>query len=65
MTAEEPTTQQLKVAQTRRAEHESGAAAGAADPDEHAIHARRADKAEYLRERLAEREASEDEHEER
>lgn len=62
---ENPTTQELKAVQAHRAVRESGAAADAADPDEQAVHERRADKAAYLSERLAEREASEHDDEER
>jgi hypothetical protein len=61
---DEPSAQELKLGQGRRAEAEREAAEGAADPDEQATHGRRAEKADYLRDRLAEREASEREGEE-
>ncbi len=52
----EPTTQELRLAQTRRAAGEQEAARGAEDEEATAVHDRRAEKADYLRARLAERE---------
>ena len=55
---EDPTTQELRTDQLRRERAERRQAAGA--PTEEALeHARRADKAAYLRERLEEREEAE------
>ena len=65
MTEEDPTTEELRVAQIRR-ERDERADAGDATVDEEAEqHERRADKAAYLKEQLekraeAEREASRD-----
>jgi hypothetical protein len=59
MDGEEPTTEQLEAVQSERARRERGAADDSPDPDETAQHERRADKASYLREKLAERERSE------
>ena len=56
---EEPTTQELAAEQVQRELTERRAQEGAADQEEQLTHARRADKARYLRERLAERERSE------
>ena len=61
MPEEEPTTQELKTAQAERAEEEARRAGEAARPDEVHAHERRADKAAYLRDRLAEAERSETE----
>jgi hypothetical protein len=55
----EPTTQEMKAVQAERAEDEQRRAAGADRPDEARAHERRADKAAYLRDRLAEAERSE------
>ncbi len=55
----EPTTEELRLTQARRAESEHTAAGTAQDPDEAAVHDRRAEKADYLRARLAEREEAE------
>jgi len=55
----EPTTQELKAVQAERADDESQRAADADQPDEARAHERRADKAKYLRDRLAEAERSE------
>jgi hypothetical protein len=56
---EDPTTQELKVRQLQR-EVEERERAREADTDEGTgSHQRRADKAEYLREKLEEREESE------
>ena len=59
MPDDEPTTQELKTAQAERAENESRRAEEADKPDEAQAHERRADKAAYLRDRLAEAERSE------
>lgn len=56
---EEPTIQELRIVQDERAAAESSAAESAAGEEEAAQHARRADKAAYLRAKLAEREESE------
>ena len=61
MPEEEPTTQELKAVQAERAEDESRRAGEADRPDEAHAHERRADKAAYLRDRLAEAERSESE----
>ena len=59
MDGEEPTTQDLRLGQLRREREEREQAARSdSDADEHA-HERRADKAAYLRGKLAERERSE------
>jgi hypothetical protein len=58
---EEPTTQELKAAQIQRETLERRQAEVAIDEDETAQHARRAEKAQYLREKLEEREQSEQE----
>jgi hypothetical protein len=56
---EEPTTQELKAAQVQREAVERRQAEAAVDEEETAQHARRAEKAHYLREKLKEREESE------
>jgi hypothetical protein len=56
---DEPTTQELKALQATRASEEARRAGEAARPDEARAHTRRADKAAYLRDRLAEAERSE------
>ena len=56
---DEPTTQELKTAQAERSHEEAQRAAGADQPDEARAHERRAEKAAYLRDRLAEAERSE------
>ncbi len=63
---EDPTTQELRVAQLRRENSERDHAEQAPTDDAAAAHTRRAEKTAYLRERLedraeAEREASRDE----
>ncbi len=60
MTGEDPTTEQLQAVQVERVREEIDAAARAPEPDETAQHARRADKAGYLRDKLAERRESEE-----
>ena len=62
---DEPTTEELRVAQVRRELHERDSARGAFDEHDTAQHERRADKAEYLRRRLEERERAEREAAER
>ena len=59
MPEDEPTTQELKAVQSGRAEDERRRAADADQPDEARAHKRRAEKAAYLRDRLAEAERSE------
>ena len=59
MPDEEPTTQELKAVQAERAADEQRRAGDAEQPDEARAHERRADKAAYLRDRLAEAERSE------
>lgn len=56
---DEPTTQELASEQVQRELTERRAQEGAADREEQLAHRRRADKARYLREKLAEREESE------
>ncbi len=55
----EEDTQRLRAVQEHRAADEAVAAERAPDPEEEHLHARRADRAAYLRDRLAERERSE------
>jgi hypothetical protein len=55
----ERSTEELEAQQRRREAAEGGRAREASDADERAQHARRADKAGYLRRRLAERAAAE------
>ena len=59
MSDDEPTTEQLKIAQAGRAAEEARQAETADEPAEERAHARRAEKAAYLRDRLAEAERSE------
>ena len=61
---EEPVTQELRLAQERRETDEVKMVKESQTPDEAAQHARRADKAAYLREKLEERAESERELEE-
>ena len=56
---EDPTTQELKALQAERADTEARRAAGADQPDEARAAERRAAKAAYLRDRLAEAERAE------
>jgi hypothetical protein len=56
---DDTTTQELATEQIQRELTERRAQEGAADQEEQLTHSRRADKARYLRERLAEREQSE------
>ncbi len=55
----EPTTQELRLDQIQREREEHARLENAATPDEAAAAARRADKAAYLKEKLAEQEARE------
>ncbi len=57
----DPETQELQLDQLRREHAERDAAEGTDEPAEAAQHARRADRAAYLAEKLAERARSEDE----
>jgi hypothetical protein len=59
MADDEHKTEELKIVQADREAAEREAAASAVDEDEVAQHARRADKARYLRQKLEEREQSE------
>ncbi len=59
MSPEEPTTEQLRAVFAERAEREAEQASDAPEDAERRAHARRADKASYLEEKLAEQEASE------
>ena len=59
MSPEEPTTEQLRAIFSERAEREAEQADVAADDAERRAHARRSEKAEYLKEKLAEQEESE------
>ncbi len=52
---EDPTTQELRLEQLRREEAEREEAREAGSEDEAEQHGRRAEKAEYLREKLEER----------
>ena len=54
MTPDEPTTEQLRAEFAARAEDEAARAEEAGEPAERRAHARRADKAAYLEEKLAE-----------
>jgi hypothetical protein len=56
---DDPTTQELATEQIQRELTERRAQEGSADEEQLLTHSRRADKARYLRERLAEREQSE------
>jgi hypothetical protein len=56
---EDPTTQELRLEQLRREASEREAASGGTTPDDTEQHERRADKAEYLREKLEQRAQSE------
>jgi hypothetical protein len=57
--AEEPTTEQLRAIQSDRAQSEEQQASEAEEAAERRTHARRADKAAYLRDKLAEQAESE------
>jgi hypothetical protein len=56
---EDPDTKELREAQARRVREELARAQVAPDEEEETQHARRADKAEYLRRKLEERAESE------
>jgi hypothetical protein len=56
---DEPTTQELRALQDTRVSEERRRAAEAEEPADERTHERRADKADYLREKLAERERAE------
>lgn len=60
--SEDPQTAELKIEQLRREADEQQRASEANDEEETAQHARRADKARYLREKLEERAESERKH---
>ena len=57
--SEDPDTKELRAAQARRVREELDLARAASDDEEESQHARRADKAEYLRQKLDERAQSE------
>ena len=59
MSEEDPDTKELRAVQARRVREELAQAQVAADEEEQSQHARRADKAEYLRQKLEERAESE------
>lgn len=56
----DPKTEEMQLEQLQRERAERDQAEGAADATEEHTHARRADRAAYLREKLAERARSED-----
>ncbi len=56
---EDPDTKELRLEQARRVREELERAQEAPDAEEEMQHARRADKAEYLRQKLEERAESE------
>lgn len=56
----EPTTQELRIEQTRREREESERAEQAELPEEEHAAERRADKAAYLRSKLEEQEAADE-----
>jgi hypothetical protein len=57
--SEDPDTKELREAQTRRVREELELAHESTDEEEESQHVRRADKAEYLRQKLEERAQSE------
>ena len=57
----DPETEELRLEQIERARREKKQADEALEPAEEDAHARRAEKADYLREKLAERAEAEDE----
>jgi hypothetical protein len=57
----DPETQELRLEQIRREREEREQAGEASEPAEEKTHARRAERAAYLREKLGERAKSEDE----
>jgi hypothetical protein len=60
MTPDEPTTEQLRTIFSERADEEADRADDASGEPERRTHERRAEKAEYLREKLTEQAESED-----
>ena len=61
----DPTTEEMRLEQIERARREKARAEEAEEPAAEKSHARRGDKADYLREKLAERAKAEDEAAER
>ncbi len=59
MSEEDPDTKELREVQARRVREELQQARVASDEEEESQHARRADKAEYLRQKLEQRAQSE------
>jgi hypothetical protein len=57
----DPQTEELRLEQVRRAKAEEDQARGADQEAAEKAHGRRADKAEYLREKLSDRAKAEDE----
>lgn len=57
---EEPETRELRIVQSVRERSEQDAAEAALDPEEARQHAARADRAAYLRDKLADRARSEE-----
>lgn len=57
----DPTTEGMRLDQIERAREERAREREAVEAEEEKSHGRRADKAEYLREKLAERARAEDE----
>jgi len=57
----DPTTEGMRLDQIERASHEKQRAEAAEEEAAEKSHARRAEKADYLREKLAERAKAEDE----
>ena len=57
----DPKTEEMQLEQLRKAHEERDRAQDAEDPTEEHTHARRADRAAYLKEKLDERARSEDE----
>ena len=56
----DPETQELRLEQIRREREEREQAGESTEPSEEATHERRAERAAYLREKLADRAESED-----
>ena len=57
----DPKTEEMQLDQLQRERTERDQAGDAAEPEEEQTHERRADRAAYLRDKLAERARSEDE----
>ena len=57
----DPKTEEMQLDQLQRERTERDQASGAAEPAEEKTHERRADRAAYLRDKLADRARSEDE----